>query len=75
MPLGKLAKSTIQKGYNILQDISMELNKKKIDKKLLEIYSSDFYSYIPHTFGHSTPPIINTDKMIKDKLEMLASIE
>lgn len=50
MPLGKLSKTNIEKGYKILTEISENL-KKKGPRKELESLSSDFYSYIPHDFG------------------------
>ena len=51
MPLGKLSKSNIEKGYKILSDIAECLKLKKPQKDQLEKLSSDFYSYIPHDFG------------------------
>mgnify|MGYP001382707378 CR=1 FL=1 len=50
MPLGKLSKTNIEKGYKILSDIA-ECLKKKNQKDQIEKLSSDFYSYIPHDFG------------------------
>lgn len=50
MPLGKLSKSNIEKGYKILSDIA-ECLKKTNAKSEIEKLSSDFYSYIPHDFG------------------------
>lgn len=42
---------------------------------MLEILSSEFFSYIPHNFGFARPPVISDKKEIRDKLEMLASLE
>lgn len=50
MPLGKLSKSNIEKGYKILSEIAECLKNKK-SKDQIEKLSSDFYSYIPHDFG------------------------
>lgn len=50
MPLGKLSKSNLEKGYKILTEIANELKGKK-NRKNIETLSSDFYSYIPHDFG------------------------
>jgi len=50
MPLGKLAKSSIQKGYEILKDISNAIENKKSRDTLMNL-SSQFYSFIPHDFG------------------------
>ena len=51
MPLGKLSKSNIEKGYKILSDIAECLKKKIPNKDELGRLSSDFYSFIPHDFG------------------------
>lgn len=50
MPLGKLSKSNIEKGYKILNEIAVELKGKK-NRNKIETLSSDFYSFIPHDFG------------------------
>jgi poly [ADP-ribose] polymerase len=50
MPLGKLAKSSILKGYEILKEIMNEIkgsNKEGVVRQL----SGSFYSEIPHNFG------------------------
>lgn len=69
MPLGKLAKSSILKGYEILQGIMVELkgaNKKDVINKL----SSDFYSEIPHDFGFKKMSqfVLDKEKLVKEKL-------
>lgn len=50
MPLGKLAKSSILKGYEALKNLMDEVKGAK-RKPLLAQYSNDFFSYIPHDFG------------------------
>ena len=50
MPLGKLSKDNIQKGYGILKDLLEAIQKKKSRNHLAEL-SNDFYSYIPHNVG------------------------
>lgn len=50
MPLGKLSKSSIEKGYIALNSLLDEV-KKNCRKEKLQEYSNDFYSYIPHDFG------------------------
>ena len=50
MPLGKLSKDNIMKGYKILQDLINEI-KGKDNKKKIEELTNDFYSFIPHNFG------------------------
>lgn len=77
MPLGKLARSSIQKGYETLNKISKELTKTKVNQNTLADLSSDFFSDIPHDFGFSNMRnfIIKDHETIKKKLEMLNSLE
>ena len=72
MPLGKLTKAHIQKGYHVLKEIAAVLNgETKGDLKYL---SSRFYTIIPHDFGRMVPPVIGTKQMLKQKLEMVESL-
>ncbi|CAN6561532.1 unnamed protein product [Malus baccata var. baccata] len=49
LPLGKLSKSTILKGYKILQRISDVIGSSNME--LIEQLSGEFYTVIPHDFG------------------------
>ncbi|KAL0435900.1 UNVERIFIED_CONTAM: Poly [ADP-ribose] polymerase 2 [Sesamum radiatum] len=49
LPLGKLSKSTILKGYDVLKRIADVIG--QADKKTLEQLSGEFYTVIPHDFG------------------------
>ncbi|CAI5705010.1 unnamed protein product [Peronospora farinosa] len=109
-PLGKLSKTQISQGYNILQRLSATLeaieeltrtpavpakaakagskSRRKGKAKAkgpvaatnrslssirgdLKALSSEFYSLIPHDFGRSLPPVIETMTDLKLKLELL----
>lgn len=50
MPLGKIAKSTIVKGYEALKELMEEIRGKRRAQNINE-WSSLFYSHIPHDFG------------------------
>lgn len=65
MPLGKLAASTINKGFDVLKKISEELNKKSHNTTTLQTLTSEFYSQIPHDFGREKAPVINTAQLVK----------
>mgnify|MGYP001796867743 CR=1 FL=1 len=71
MPLGKISKSQIAKGFDALSELEKAL--KKSSKKHAELaeLSSKFYTVIPHSFGRSVPPVIHTQQMVNDKKEML----
>ena len=76
MPLGKLSKNSIQKGYKVLQELEEELNKKKSNEKTLSDLSSQFYSLIPHDIGHQKMShfILNTKKKVTQKLQLIESL-
>jgi poly [ADP-ribose] polymerase len=71
MPLGKLKKSTLDKGYAALKKIESALKSGSGDLKQL---SSDFYTLIPHNYGMKTPPVINSTNLLKEKLQMLETL-
>ncbi|KAJ7536807.1 hypothetical protein O6H91_12G082200 [Diphasiastrum complanatum] len=70
MPLGKLSKSTILKGYEALKKIAAALDSGK--RKTLSDLSSEFYTVIPHDFGFKDMGafVIDTPQKLKNKLEM-----
>ncbi|KAM3128613.1 Poly [ADP-ribose] polymerase 2 [Paramecium bursaria] len=79
-PLGQLAPKIIRKGYQILNLLSIFITEPEeydtsFVKLKLQEYSSEFYSYIPHNFGFRVAPVIKTREMIKEKVELLQSIE
>lgn len=71
MPLGKLSKAQISKGFEILEEIEAALKSGKASGKTLSDLSSRFYTAIPHDFGRRVPPPINTEGMLQDKFDML----
>ncbi|XP_041348360.1 protein mono-ADP-ribosyltransferase PARP3-like [Gigantopelta aegis] len=72
MPLGKLSKIQIAKGFEVLEKIEDELKKSKPNNKTLMELSSKFYTVIPHDFGRMVPPVINTSESLQKKMDMLA---
>ncbi|KAI9005294.1 poly polymerase catalytic domain-containing protein [Gaertneriomyces semiglobifer] len=75
MPLGKLTKANIQKGYNVLAEIADVLNTPTAtSQSLLSDLSSKFYTIIPHEFGMRRPQIINTPQLLKQKIEMVEAL-
>ncbi|XP_060095964.1 protein mono-ADP-ribosyltransferase PARP3 [Heteronotia binoei] len=78
MPLGKLSKQQIAKGFEALEAIETAMKKQPPSQKVLEKLSSSFYTIIPHNFGRARPPSITTQEVIqakKDMLLVLADIE
>lgn len=75
MPLGKLAKATILRGYLVLKSIGEALSgNTPVGPNELMRLSSDFYTVIPHNFGMRVPPIINDPQTLKKKLDMLEAL-
>ncbi|KAJ8361169.1 hypothetical protein SKAU_G00176940 [Synaphobranchus kaupii] len=70
MPLGKLSKLQIAKGFEVLEEIEGAM-KAKNKRTLLEELSSKFFTTIPHNFGRNRPPVINDAKIVEQKKEML----
>ncbi|KAL8548706.1 hypothetical protein ACS0TY_007826 [Phlomoides rotata] len=74
LPLGKLSKSTILKGYDVLKRISDVIG--QADRKTLEQLSGEFYTVIPHDFGFKKTClfIIDTPQKLKGKLQMVEAL-
>lgn len=78
MPLGKLSKQQIARGFEALEALEVALKTPSDGGLNLEELSSRFYTVIPHNFGRSRPPPINSPELLqakKDMLLVLADIE
>lgn len=53
MPLGKLSKDNIKRGYGILKELYDEIKTGKKRQGEIVRLTNDFFSYIPHDFGFS----------------------
>lgn len=71
MPLGKLSKAQIAKGFEILEELEEAIKKKSPKNKLQEICSR-FYTAVPHDFGRRVPPVIADAETLQKKYDMLA---
>ncbi|KAM0878797.1 hypothetical protein ACQ4PT_034651 [Festuca glaucescens] len=74
LPLGKLSKSTILKGYDVLKRISNVIS--RADRRQLEQLTGEFYTVIPHDFGFKKMReyVIDTPKKLKAKVEMVEAL-
>ncbi|KAK1332636.1 hypothetical protein QTO34_007319 [Cnephaeus nilssonii] len=73
MPLGKLSKQQIARGFEALEALEAAL-KGPADVaggRSLEDLSSHFYTVIPHNFGRSRPPPISSPELLQAKKDML----
>ena len=82
LPLGKLGRTTIIRGFQALKDLSAILNDNGIAARdynmspmaAIEHFSNLYYSVIPHAFGRNRPPVINSHDILKREVEMLESL-
>ncbi|XP_006876072.1 PREDICTED: poly [ADP-ribose] polymerase 3 [Chrysochloris asiatica] len=78
MPLGKLSKQQIARGFEALEALEVALKAPTEGGPSLEELSSHFYTVIPHNFGRSRPLPISSPELLqakKDMLLVLADIE
>jgi poly [ADP-ribose] polymerase len=75
MPLGKLTKQHIQKGYKVLNKIDAVLKEDgpKKNTDLLRL-TNKFYTLIPHDFGVKAPPLIASLDMLSQKMKLMESL-
>ncbi|XP_034142896.1 protein mono-ADP-ribosyltransferase PARP3 isoform X1 [Esox lucius] len=71
MPLGKLSKLQIAKGFEVLEEIDGAMKERKTSRTKLEELSSKFFTTIPHNFGRNRPPVIDSSEIVDKKKEML----
>jgi poly [ADP-ribose] polymerase len=83
MPLGKLSKPTITRGYQALKDLAALFDDPSLAERqhgmestadATEYLSNLYYSYIPHDFGRAHPPIISNHQRLKREVELLESL-
>lgn len=82
LPLGKLSKRTLEKGFEILRDLGeLLLDPSIADTKhnmtwldAIAACSNAFYTVIPHAFGRSRPPVIASDEKLKKEISLMESL-
>ncbi|RYP02514.1 hypothetical protein DL765_010734 [Monosporascus sp. GIB2] len=82
LPLGKLSKTTITRGFQALKDLSALLDDPALAQskyqtqfpQAAEQLSNLFYTIIPHSFGRNRPPVIRDQTMLKKEIELLESL-
>ncbi|KAF2019211.1 PARP-domain-containing protein [Aaosphaeria arxii CBS 175.79] len=74
MPLGKLSKATINRGFQNLKDLAALLQSGQSNHSDIEDLSNRYYSLIPHNFGRNRPPVLNDNTRLKKEIELLESL-
>lgn len=71
MPLGKLSKQQIARGFEALEALELALKAPTDGGHNLEELSSHFYTVIPHNFSRNRPLPINSPELLQAKKDML----
>ena len=79
LPLGKLSKGTIEKGYLALKVLGDVILKPKLAQEKYEMsltaafndLSSQYYTIIPHDFGRNRPTAINSEAQLKAEMDLV----
>lgn len=82
LPLGKLSKRTLERGFEILRDLGELLTDPSVadDKHnmtwpdAIAACSNAFYTAIPHAFGRNRPPVISSDEKLKKEINLMESL-
>lgn len=76
MPLGKLSKATIMRGFQTLKDLAarIDANSAGGNGGSVDELSNLFYSLIPHYFGLNRPSVINSYDLVKAEIELLETL-
>ncbi|ROW01882.1 hypothetical protein VMCG_05573 [Cytospora schulzeri] len=73
LPLGRLSKATIMRGFQTLKDLSETIDN-PAGRYPVEDLSNLYYSLIPHNFGRNRPPVINNQATVKREIELLENL-
>jgi len=77
LPLGRLGKATILRGFQALKDLAALIQgpaSTASSGAQVEELSNLYYSLIPHAFGRNRPPVIRSEEMIKREVELMESL-
>ena len=81
LPLGKLSKTTLNRGYQALKDLGDLFNDSSLASKhgmdyedAVQHLSNRFFTLIPHDSGRSRPPVISDQNRLKIEVELLDSL-
>ncbi|KAK5633062.1 hypothetical protein RRF57_008776 [Xylaria bambusicola] len=82
LPLGKLSKAMITRGFQTLKDLSALIDDpslaasqyKTTVNDACEQLSNLYFTVIPHNFGRNRPPVIQLQSELKKEIELLESL-
>ena len=82
LPLGRLSKRTVGQGFEILKELAAVIADPTLSAAQYNTNYGDciadlsgrYYSVIPHAFGRSRPPPINSPELIKREVDLLETL-
>ena len=76
MPLGKLSRPNLQKGFDLLKSIERLIdNPQSTNDNMFVSLSNQFYTLIPHTFEAGKPiPVIKSKEQVKEKTLLIQTL-
>ncbi|KAI0111590.1 PARP-domain-containing protein [Daldinia grandis] len=82
LPLGRLSKTTISRGFQALKDLSALIQDPALATSqhhtdyisATEQLSNLYFTLIPHAFGRNKPPVIRDSILLKREIELLESL-
>ncbi|KAL8679549.1 MAG: hypothetical protein Q9186_004195 [Xanthomendoza sp. 1 TL-2023] len=82
LPLGKLSKTTLKKGFEHLQELAALIKHPKLagdkyqtsQQEAIEDFSNKYYSTIPHQFGRNRPIPIDNNDILRQETSMLDTL-
>jgi len=73
LPLGALSPTQIAKGFAVLEQLEQALESNAPGADLMDL-TSQFYTLIPHAFGRSRGPVLDSMDKVQEKYEMLNTL-
>jgi poly [ADP-ribose] polymerase len=74
MPLGQISRRTLRDGLEILEKIESLIKESGYSKAKLEDLCNRFYTFVPHDFGMSRPPIIDSAEKLQTKYDLIDTL-
>ncbi|EXJ87633.1 hypothetical protein A1O3_04594 [Capronia epimyces CBS 606.96] len=81
MPLGKLSKKTLLKGYEVLKDLANLIADPDTSKLLgipygqaIQEKSNQYFSLVPHVVSRKSVPVLNDMDLIKREIQLLETL-
>lgn len=73
MPLGKISQRQIKAAYAVLNELTDLIAKNGSNVQFIDA-TNRFYTLIPHSFGVSRPPVLDTVEQVRNKMNMLEAL-